>query len=117
MIRSLKLTGLGLGCLVLASCASPTVYPEKDGTYTLVSTSSYSSSANKAAKKKATKVCGDEARNLEVVKVDEVYQGVDKTAGAAMNVASSLVASLAGGYSQSSNSENDYKVTLNFRCV
>lgn len=116
MNRILKLSGVVVGSLLLANCVSPTVYPHKDGSYSLVATSSSSGSANRAAEKKASQVCMEQGKKLEVIHHEEKYQGVDKTAGAAMDIASSLIAGMSGANGKSSKSEDDYKVTLKFRC-
>lgn len=97
---------------LLTGCASTTIMPNGNGRYSLISTSSSESAAITDAKKKATEECQKQNKQLIVLKHSSVYQGMDKTNKAMINLAGALLA----GTANSANSSEDYKVNMLFRC-
>ncbi len=97
---------------LLVGCASTTILPEGNGRYSLVSTSSSESAALSDAKKKANEECLKQNKQLIVLKHHSVYQGMDKTNKAMINLAGALLAGNGG----TANSSDDYKISMMFRC-
>lgn len=98
---------------LVAGCANTTIYPEGDNKFSLVATSSDQAYAEKAALKKATDQCVKQGKQLQVIKHEAVYQGMDKNAQAMLGVANHL---LTGDLGNPAKGDDDWKVTLKFIC-
>ncbi|KTD31359.1 hypothetical protein E3983_13370 [Legionella israelensis] len=112
MNQIFKILIMSLSFLLLASCASTTVFPEGGNKFSLVATSSSEGMAESAAKKKASEYCSKQGKELVVLKHKSLYQGVDKSQKALIGLASSILTDRANPASSS----DDYRVELKFIC-
>lgn len=103
----LMITAIGF----LSGCASTTIYPEPNNTFSLVTTSSDQGYAEKDALKKATEHCQTSGRRLVVLKHNTIYQGADKNNAALIGLASAVI-----GTGNTAKSAEDYQVTMKFKC-
>jgi hypothetical protein len=97
---------------LLTSCASTTIYPGENGTYSSVTTSREQAYAEKDAAKKAEEYCRQQGKNYIVVNHQTKYQGADKTDSAMIGLASAMFT----GGSNPAKSNEDYQVTMTFKC-
>ena len=110
-----------VGTLFLAGCApTVSVMPLKANTYSAFVTFSSESQANDAAVKKATEVCMQQGKRVQVITHDSHYQGADKSQKALFGTLQSVASVF--GKRESSNgasegSQDDYKVEMKFQCV
>lgn len=113
---------------VLAGCSSTTVLPEKDGAYSVIANSDSENYAYNQAMQRAAKVCQDQGQQVQVIRHQSVYQGIPKAQKGMLDLADSVVQIAAesqhhkrrgdtGVVTPSTSSDNDYRVTLKFRCV
>jgi hypothetical protein len=109
-----KIAGLSLCSLaiVLAGCASTTIYPEANDSFSLVTTSSDQGYAEKDASKKAAEYCTGLGKRLVVVHHETAYHGANKDNAAVIGLASAI---LTGG-SNPAKSNEDYEVKMQFKC-
>ena len=112
MKKLLKITMITTFFAFIAGCASTTVFPEGDGKYSLVTTSSSEGYALKEAKKKAMEHCAKLNKELVVIKHKSTYQGMDKNNKALANIAGALLTNNASA----GDSSDDYKIEMKFRC-
>ena len=112
MNKKLLTAGILLTSVALVSCANTTVYPEGNGIYSLVATSSSEGTAQNAAKKEASKYCEQQGKQLVVMQHKSHYQGMNKDNQALIGVASAVLT----GNSSAGKSMDDYKVDLKFKC-
>ena len=112
VFAKLRLPSICLAAVLLVGCASTTIYPEANGNYSLVTTSSDQGYAEKDAEKKAEAYCADNGRKLVVVSHQTAYHGADKNNAAFIGLASAI---LPQG-SNPARSNQDYEVTMKFRC-
>jgi len=112
MNKKLLTTSLLLVSGALVSCANTTVYPEGNGVYSLVATSSSEGTAQNAAKKKASEYCEKQGKQLIVMKHQSHYQGMNKDNQALIGVASAVLT----GNSSAGTTMDDYKIELQFKC-
>lgn len=106
---------LSLACLVailLAGCASTTIYPGTKGNYSLVTTSSDQGIAEKDAEEKAEKYCNKMGKSLAVISHQTDYHGMDKNNAAIVGLAGAILA----GNGNLGRSNEDYQVTMQFKC-
>jgi hypothetical protein len=106
-----RLMAAAAALLLLTSCANTTIYPESNGTYSLVSTSVSQSAAEKDAKEKASKQCEKQGKHLVVLNHKSKYQGMNKADKAVIGLASTLLVG-----TNTTNSSDDYIVQLKFSC-
>ena len=119
-----KIIPLGLlivSTVLLAGCAQEaTVFPMGNGVYSLVSTGAQQREAEQKAEYTAQKTCKKQHKKLVVLGYHTKYQGIKSKKDAAIigvvgDIAGALAhAGNAGGYS---SSNNNYQVTMKFRCV
>jgi len=98
--------------LVLAGCASTTVFENEDGSYSLVTTSSSESYAVSEAKEDAEEKCQKLGKKFVLVDKKTTYQGADKTAKAVVGAVGVMTGK---GYHDGSR-HDDYKVEMKFKC-
>jgi len=102
---------LALSCLTLAACASTTIYPGTDNTFTSVTTSSEQSYAEKDALKRANAQCEKMGKQLQVLKHESKYQGMKKSDQAVLGAISTVLVGM-----NTARRDDDYRVALKFRC-
>lgn len=105
---------LSLACsiaILSVGCASTTIYPHADGNYSLVTTSSQQGYAEKDAAKKAEEYCAKMGKRYFVVDHKTAYHGIEKDKAAMINLAGAV---FGGGRQAGSN--DDYEVTMKFKC-
>ena len=98
--------------VLLVGCASTTIYPGEKGTFSLVTTSSDQGYAEKDAEKKADEYCTKAGKRLVVVSHKTEYHGANKDNAALIGLASAV---LNGGMNPAKSNE-DYEVTMTFKC-
>ena len=98
--------------ILLAGCASTTIYPEANDSFSLVTTSSEQGYAEKDAQQKATEYCTNLGKRLVVVHHETAYHGADKNNAAMIGLASAI---LTGGPNPA-RSNQDYEVKMQFKC-
>jgi hypothetical protein len=111
-IQKIALALSGIIALGLVGCASTTIYPGPNNSYSLVTTSGDQGYAEKDAEKKAEEYCQKKGQQLVVLNHKTEYHGVDKNNAAMIGLASAILTR--GGNPASSN--QDYQVTMNFTC-
>lgn len=99
--------------LVLTGCASTTVLPREDGTYSLVANSHSANSAIAAAQEDAEDYCQRlGGLHAVVVKYDSHYKGADKNAKAVIGA----VGMILGSYHGDGSRMDDNQVEMTFKC-
>ncbi len=101
--------------LFLVSCSSTRIFPQEDGSYLMVATSSSDSRAHDAALEKSTEHCQTMGKSFVLVKNNSTYQGVDKNAKMVVGAINAFARPKNGHINDGSNSD-DYKVEIVFRC-
>ena len=112
-MKTIKILSLCSIAVLLAGCASTTIYPKEDNTFSLVTTSSDQGAAEKDAKEKAQKYCNNLGKQLAVIKHDTVYKGADKNNVAVIG----LVGAVLGAGGGHGRSNEDYELKMHFKCV
>lgn len=119
----IKLTAtITLGVLMLASggCTiikqRPTVLPQADNSYVIISTAEREDVAYKEAEKEAKIVCGKKEKKHIILQNDSVYQGVDKEKKSEPGATDVAMAYLTGRNMKEDRSD-DHKVTLHVACA
>lgn len=102
---------LATGVIFLAGCASTTIFPGDNGNFSLHTTSSEQSYAEKDAMKKATEHCAKLGKSLVVVDHKTDYHGVDKSTQATIGLVGAVV-----GVGNPAKGSADYQVTMKFTC-
>ena len=102
---------LALTCLALVGCASTTIYPAANNTFTSVTTSSEQSYAEKDALKRARAHCEKMGKQLQVLKHESKYQGMKKSDQAVLGAISTVLIGV-----NTAKRSDDYRVALKFRC-
>jgi hypothetical protein len=97
---------------LMTGCASTSIYPTGNNTFSSVTTSSDQGYAEKDAQKKAEEQCAKVGKHLVVLKHDTEYHGPDQQTKLVGSIAGGL---LGGGNTSTSNS--DYQVKMNFKCA
>lgn len=106
-----KLAALAVGCALIAGCASTTIYPGENNTFTSVTTSSDQGVAEKDALKKANEHCKKMGKRLVVLNRKSHYQGMKKSDAAVIGAVSTFLTGV-----NTAHRSDDNKVTLRFRC-
>jgi hypothetical protein len=118
--KKVLLAAIAVSCGLLAGCAdNTTILPHGNNRYTVVALSHSEGDATKSAMKKATDICAQTGKSVNVVEHRSVYQGLDKKDKALAGFAGDVldVVSRDGfGSSHSETTDDDYKVTLEFVC-
>lgn len=112
-ISKICLPLFGVLALGLVGCASTTIYPGENNTFSLVTTSSEQGYAEKDAEKKAADYCSKKGQELVVVSHKTEYHGADKNDAAMIGLASAI---LTHGGGNPASSDQDYQVTMTFKC-
>lgn len=116
-MRIIWACALLIGSMLFVGCSNTTLLPEGHNTYTIISPSSDEADAYREAMKKATEVCTKDGKQVCVLSQNSNYQGIDKNAKAAIGLASIVASAIVKSNMGSNNSNNnDYKVTIKFRC-
>lgn len=104
--------------LTLTGCAlsDTAIVPMGNDQYKMVSTARSERNSLQGAINKATEMCQERKKRLVVLNSKTVYQGIDKEAGAAANVALAVAATLTHTAPVSTTRSDDYKTTLTYRC-
>src|SRR4051794_33434440 len=107
----LIICGLAVVSISLVGCmnAKTTVYPMAHDTYQVVSLSSDEGDANKASLAKAAKICKASGKQVAVKNTKTLYQGIDKSKAALMDMASDVISIFAHGSVGGANRNNDYQ--------
>lgn len=114
MYQAIHLMLLGLFMLLVLGCASTTIYPEGNNAYSLVTTSSEQSYAEKDAQSQADKQCTALGKSLVVLQHQTSYHGVNKESAALIGLATLVVNPKQPHNPATSNS--DYEVRMKFMC-
>ena len=114
MRNLVNLVVLGVSAVVLTSCcmARVNLLPKGPDEAVIISSSSSGDCCLKKAKEGAEEHCKSKNKSLFVIDEKTDYQGADKTAKAALGA----VALFAGQGMHSSDSAEDYRTTLKFKC-
>ena len=113
-----SLTGIAAALLLSGCAANVTIIPGKANQYTAVATAAEENDANEASIKKATKVCADQGKRLQVTSRTTKYQGLEKSQKELISAATSVARAFSKKYvADTSTSEDDYRVEMNFECV
>ena len=107
-MRPLHLLSTASFFLLVGGCCSAKVniVPKSAGEAEAVATSSKEGCALEKAQEKAAEHCKASGKTYVAIKQDSVYQGADPTAKMAMGAV----------FNTNTNTSQDYKVTLQFRC-
>lgn len=98
--------------LVLTGCASTTVLPREDGSYSLVASSYSADSAISAAQDDAIEHCRRLGKSMVVVRYESRYNGADKNAKAVIGA----VGVMTGRYYGDGSRMDDNQVEMHFKC-
>ena len=112
MVSKSRLALVSLTSVLLAGCASTTIFPGPNNSFSLVTTSSEQSYAEKDAKTKAEDYCLARGKSLVVLDHQTKYNGADKSSVALIGLASAV---LTDGPNPAQSS-NDYEVRVKFIC-
>lgn len=119
--RTLK-ASLLLSTLALSACATLNlnIYPKGQDNFQIVATSAEESEAINGAVDRAQEVCNNQHKKLMIIKQDVVYSGVNKHAKLGMDIAHNMAflsnSSVSTPGSYTVTKDDDYKVTLDFKC-
>jgi hypothetical protein len=121
--RRIQLTAtIALGVLALANSGCtitperPTVLPQSDNSYLIISTAERENVAYKAAENEAKIICGKKDKKHIVLQNDSLYQGVDKGKKSEPGATDVAMAYLTGRNMKEDRSD-DHKVTLHVTCA
>lgn len=121
MNKSKLLLGLTsiAAALLLSGCATNvTIMPGKANQYSAFATSAEEGDATSAIMKKATQVCAEQGKRIQVISRTSKYQGLEKSQKELISAATSVARAFSKKYvADTSTSDDDYKVELNFECV
>lgn len=101
------------GCTIVKQ--RPTVLPQADNSYVIISTAEREDVAYKEGEKEAKIICGKKDKKHIVLQNDSVYQGVDKEKKSESGASDVAMAYLTGRNMKEDRSD-DYKVTLHVTC-
>jgi hypothetical protein len=110
------LAAIALTPLLLAGCATSSVFPMGNNTYKVVSLAQYENDAEQASLKKAAATCKGQHKSFTVLTSHSVYQGMNKGVAALVEVASQATQKNNDISQDPVDHSEDYKNTTYFRC-
>ncbi len=115
--RVARATLFALVTLTACSTAKTRIFPKEGGNYMMVASGPSESDAFDESLKRSQEHCEKMGKHFVMVDQKSEYQGADKTAKTVAGVATALFAS--GGPTHTTgrgDTNDDYKITMNFKC-
>ncbi len=115
--RIARATLFALVTLTACSTAKTRIFPKEGGNYMMVASGPSESDAFDESLKRSQEHCEKMGKHFVMVDQKSEYQGADKTTKAVASVANTLLSGGNHTYTVGQgNTNDDYKITMNFKC-